>query len=104
MKKIKLFIDSIVEDLIRIILTTEDGKRKSLDVNVESLKTLLMEDEIVAGRSYSISFESDDDYNAVTLGRITAEFKPKGKIHIKDTTKQDLAAIRRLQKKLGLKI
>lgn len=103
MKKIKLFIDSIVEDLIRIILTTEDGKRKSFDVNVESLKTFLREDEIAAGRSYSISFESDDDYDAVVSGRITAEFKPRGRIRVKDTTKQDLAAIRRLQKKLGLK-
>ena len=101
-REVKLYIDSIVEDLIRILLTTEDGMEKSIDIDVESLKKILKKEEIAVGRSYLITFKSEIAFDALTSEKIGEQFKRKG-IKVKDTTRQDLAAIRKLQKKLGLK-
>lgn len=102
-RAVKLFIDSIVEDLVRVLITKEDGVRESFDTNLQSLNKILKEEYIKGGRSYLISFEDSDDYEVLISLRLDKYFEPKGKIEVKDTTQQDLAAIRRLQKKLGLK-
>jgi hypothetical protein len=101
-KKVKLVIDSIVEDRIRILITTDDVKN-TLDVDVRNLKKILKRKKLIEGRSYVITFEDSSDYNALTE-RIDEEFKPKGNIKVKDTTKSDEATIRQLQKKLGLQV
>jgi len=103
-KKVKLVVDSIVEDRIRIVTTTEDNKKKLIDVNIQGLKRILKRKRIAEGRSYLITFEDSDDYDALESERIDKQFKPKGNIDVEDTTRSDGATIRKLQRKLGLKV
>ena len=101
-KKIKLVIDSVFEGLIRVIATTTKGK-KTINTDTRSLEIILEKDKIVEGRSYLLAFEDSDDYNRLLSGTIDKNFKPKGEIKVKDTTKGDLEVVRELQKRLGLR-
>lgn len=103
---VKLFVDSIVEDMVRILLTSKDGDRKSINTDIENLNKILDEEQIVVGRSYLIKFEEKVDFEALKSGKIKEHFKgarAEGKIVVEDTTNQDLAEIRRLQKRLRLR-
>ena len=102
-KKVKVVIDSIVEDRIRLILTAEDDEKKIVDIDTPYLKKILKRRKILEGRSYFLTFKEDSDYFALTE-RPELKFKPKGKVDVKDTTQSDKEDIRRLQKKLGLKV
>lgn len=101
-KKVKLVIDSVFEDLIRVITTTTKGK-KTINTDIRALETILEKDKIIEGHSYLITFEDSDDYDRLLSGKIDENFEPKGKIKVKDTTKEDLKVVRELQKRLGLK-
>ncbi|MCP8322689.1 MAG: hypothetical protein L6N96_00725 [Candidatus Methylarchaceae archaeon HK02M2] len=103
-KKIRLVIDSVIEDRIRILTTTEDDKKKTIDIGIQVLlKILGPRKRIIEGRSYLITFENSDDYNILVSETKDKKFKLQGKIRIKDTTRQDKAAIIKLQKKLGMR-
>lgn len=101
-KEIKLIVDSVFEDLVRITMTA-NGERRTIDIDIEALGTILEKETIVDGRSYLITFEDSDDSNNLISGMIGRRFRPKGKVSFKDTTKKDLAKIRKLQRKLGLR-
>ena len=104
-KKIRLVIDSVIEDRIRILTTTEDDKKKTIDIDIQALlKILGSRKRIIEGKSYLITFENNDDYNILVSETKDKKFKLKGKIRIKDTTRQDKATILKLQKKLGMRI
>lgn len=103
---VKLFVDSIVEDMVRILLTSKDGYRKRVTTDIENLNKILDEEEIVVGRSYLIKFEEKVDFELLKSGKIKEHFKgarAKGKIVVEDATIQDLAEIRRLQTRLRLR-
>lgn len=103
---VKLFIDSIVENMVRILLTSTDGIRKSINTDIVKLNKILDEEEIVVGRSYLVKIKEKVDYEALTSGTIKEHFKEaraKEKILVEDTTTQDLAEIRNLQKRLRLR-
>lgn len=103
---VKLFVDSIVEDTVRILLTYNGEDRKSVNTDIKNLKKILDEEQIVVGRSYLIQFKEKADFEALKSGKIKEHFKEaheKGKITVKDTTNQELAKIKSLQKRLRLR-
>ena len=102
-KKVKVIIDSIVEDRIRLILTPEDNGKKIIDINKQDLKKILKRRKIIEGKSFFLTFKENNDYSAL-IEQQDMTFKPEGKVRVKDTTKSDIAAIRKLQRKLGLKV
>lgn len=101
--QIRLIIDSVFEDLVRIIAFTTIRDRKIIDTNVQSLATILDRDKIVEGGSYRVVFEDIDDLNSLLSGVIDETFVPKGRIELLDRTAQDLSRVRRVQRKLGLR-
>jgi len=102
-KEIRLIIDSVFEDLVRIIAFTTIRDRKTIDTNVQALATILDRDKIVEGGSYRVIFEDIDDLNSLLSGAIDETFEPKGNIEVLDRTAQDLSRVRRVQRKLGLR-
>jgi len=102
-KKVKVVIDSIVEDRIRLILTPKDDEKKIIDIDTPDLKKILKRRKIIEGRSYFLTFQENSDYSLLTE-RPELKFRPKGKVDVKDTTQSDKEAIRRLQRKLGRKV
>jgi len=103
--RLKLVIDSVVEDRVRILTTTRGGKKREMDVDFRALSRILgRKERVVEGGSYSVIFQNNADYKMVMSGKVDKRFKPKGNIRVKDTTEEDKAAIERLQKRLGLRI
>lgn len=102
-KEIKLIVDSIFEDLARVITSTNIRDKKTFDMNVQNLAHFLKQKRIEEGRSYRINFSDTEDLTNLQLGKIDKNYKPKGKIEIRDTTKSDLKKVRNLQEKLGLR-
>lgn len=102
-KEIKLIVDSIFEDLARVITLTNIRDKKTFDMNVQDLANFLKENKIEEGRSYRINFHNTEDLANLQLGKIDKNYKPKGKIEILDTTKSDLKKVRNLQERLGLR-
>ena len=111
-KKIKLIIDSIIEDRIRITLIDEDNNERTIDIDDRALSKFLKNGKrIIEGRSYMIAFENDNDYEELItesgqalVASAKIEFEPKGKIDVKDTTDEDRENILKLQRKLGLDV
>jgi len=103
-KKVKLVIDSIIENRIRILITPEYKKKKSIEISINALKKILKnKNRINEGNSFQVTFQKEDDLDVLVSKDYVNEFKPRGQIKIKTTTRADEATIKELQKKLGLK-
>lgn len=98
-KKVKLVIDSVVEDLTRIRLSSENN-RTTLNVTVEALNAILGNEAVDEGKSYVIALENMEDFKDLWSGTFDKDFKFQGKSEVKDTTKEDLARIRRRLRRL----
>jgi len=98
-KRVKLVIDSVVEDLTRIRLSSEDN-RTTLNVKVEALRAILGNRIIDEGKSYVITLENIEDFKDLWSGTFDKDFEFQGKKRVKDTTKEDLLRIRRRLRKL----
>lgn len=102
-KEVKLIVDSVFEDLARVITLTSIRDKKSFDMNVNDLANFLKEKKIEEGRSYRVNFHNTEDLTNLQSGNIDENYKPKGKIEIRDTTQSDLKKVRHLQERLGLR-
>lgn len=103
-KRIKLVIDSVIEDRIRILITSKNEEKKAIEADFQVLKNILKKkDRIAEGSSFQITFQKTDDYDALVSKEPIKEFKPKGEIKVKTTTRTEAATIKELQEKLGLK-
>jgi hypothetical protein len=98
-KEIKLVIDSVIEDLVRVRLSSEHN-RTTLNVKVEALKAILRTESIKEGRSYVLTLTNIEDFKNLWSGTFDSSYKFQGDNDIKDTTKEDLAEIRRRLRKL----
>ena len=100
--KVKLVIDSVVEDITRIRLLTDED-RTTINVKVEVLAIFLDVEQIIEGNSYKITFENNEDFKTLLSGKISKAYTLKGSKKVVDTTKEDLERIRKLQRRLGLR-
>jgi translation initiation factor IF-1 len=100
--KVKLVIDSVVEDITRIRLLTDED-RFTINVKVEVLAIFLDVEQIIEGNSYKITFENNEDFKTLLSGKIKKAYTLKGSKKVVDTTKEDLERIRKLQRRLGLR-
>lgn len=98
-KEIKLVIDSVIGDLARINLSSENN-RTILNVKVAALKAILGSEVINEVRSYVLSLKNIEDFKNIWSGTFDKTYKFQGEHKIKDTTKADLAEIRKRLKKL----
>jgi hypothetical protein len=102
--KVKLVIDSIVDDRIRVLFTTLDKKKKTLDVDYKLLRKILVyKRRIVEGNSFEVIFRDSSDYDSLPHEGVVAKFEPQGQIEVKSTRRSDEAKIRKLLERLGRK-
>ncbi len=87
-KKVKLVIDSINENRIRILITPEYKKKKSIEISSNALKKILKnKNRINEGNSFQVTFQKEDDLDVLVSKDFVNEFKPKGQIKIKTAIK-----------------
>jgi large exoprotein involved in heme utilization and adhesion len=98
-KKIRLVIDSVVDDLARISLSSENN-RTTLNVNADSLRAILGRNSIEEGKTYLLTLDDLEDYKDVWSGTFDNSYQFHGNKKIEDTTEQDLKTIRKRLKRL----
>ena len=101
----KLVVDSIVEDLARIRISSRNN-RTTLNIDVEALEAILrgrgvdLSVDIEEGNSYVIILEDMEDFKDLWSGTSDRDFTYREAPQIKDTTKEDRARIRKRLSKL----
>jgi hypothetical protein len=98
-KKIRLVIDSVTDNLVRIRLSS-DSNQTTLSVNVDSLKAILVGQSVGEGNTFLITLQNLEDYKDIWSGTFDKNFKFKGNKKIDDTTEEDLKKIRKRLKRL----
>lgn len=98
-KKIKIAIDSVTDNAVRVRMYSENN-RTTLNLNVDDLKAILGIDVINQRRSYILDLKNVEDFKTIWSGTFDKNFKFKGDKEIKDTTKEDLKEMEKRLKKL----
>ncbi len=74
-KKVKLVIDSIIENRIRILITPEYKHKKSLKISFNALKKILKnKNRINEGNSFQVTFQKNDDLDVLVSKDFVNEF------------------------------
>lgn len=98
-KTIRLVIDSIVDDLARIRLSSGDNQT-TLSVTVDSLEAILVNQSVDEGKTFLVTLQNLEDYKDIWSGTFDSNFQFRGNRNVEDTTQQDLKKIRKRLKRL----
>jgi len=98
-KTIRLVIDSIVDDLARIRLSSGNNQT-TLSVSVDSLEAILVNQSVNEGKTFLVTLQNLEDYKDIWSGTFDRNFQFQGNKNVEDTTQQDLKKIRKRLKRL----
>ena len=98
-KKIRLVIDSIVDNLARINLSSENNQT-TLNIDIDSLTAILGMNSLEEGKTFLITLDNLEDYKDIWSGTFDSDYQFHGNKEIEDTTKQDLKKIRKRLRRL----